>query len=429
MKAVLSNRIYMNCTREYREFLTDELTYVIPAYNPTDPPQVIKNIARIRADLVSIPVGRVDLIPPDYEIVDKRLQVPLEFPEFQGTLRESQQNIYDLVEDSCRINATPSWGKTFTALSIAGKLGQKTLVVTHTVPLRNQWEREIKKVFKFQPGIIGSGRLEFDGPIVVGNVQTLTKNIPLIKKEFGTVILDEFHHVSARTFARVIDTNYARFKVGLSATMERKDGKHVVFQDYFGPTIYRPPKENCMHPSVDIIKTNIRFPDGAKTPWANRVSMLVQNEEYQHLVAMLAAAYAAKGYKVLVVASRVQFLKKVAELIGTEEAIAITGEITDHDEREELITKVANGLYKILCGTQSIFAEGISVNILSCLILGTPLNNDPLLEQLIGRIIRIHPGKLQPKIVDIHLLGNTARRQQSARVGHYMRQGYRMTQY
>ena len=78
----------------------------------------------------------------------------------------------------------------------------------------------------------------------------------------------------------------------------------------------------------------------------------------------------------------------------------------------------------ILLGTQSIFSEGISLDCLSCLILATPVNNEPLLTQLVGRIIRIHDGKKQPIIVDIHLEGRTARRQASARMGYYIKQGY-----
>ena len=427
MKAVLSNRIYLECTREYREFLNEELTYVIPSYNPNDPPQVIKNMARIREDLVTMPIGRLDLIPEDYEIIDKRLHIPAEFPEFTGVLRPSQQAVYDDIRGSAMINAWVSWGKTFTGLAIAGKLGQKTLVVTHTIPLRNQWEREVKKVYGFTPGIITSKEPVPDTPIVLGNIQTLYRNIPKIKKEFGTLILDEFHHVSARTFSSVIDTSYAQHKIGLSGTMKRKDGKHVVFKDYFGSTVFRPPKENYMTPTIDIIKTDIRFPDGARTPWASRVNVLTNNEQYRHLIARLAATYAAMGHRVLVVADRVAFLKNCAGLVG-ENAIAITGDVS-HDEREVLLADVEAGKYNVLFGTQAIFSEGISVNPLSCLIPATPINNDPLLEQLIGRVIREHPGKLQPRIADIHLLGNTARRQASNRMGYYMKCGYNISQF
>ena len=86
MKAVISHRIYLEVTPEYKEFLSKELTYKVPAPKPNAPPMIIKNMARIRSNLVSIPIGRIDLIPNDYEIIDKRLFVPVDFPEFKYTL-------------------------------------------------------------------------------------------------------------------------------------------------------------------------------------------------------------------------------------------------------------------------------------------------------------------------------------------------------
>jgi len=425
MKAVISNRIYLQVTDEYKEVLSKELTYTIPSYNPKDPPLVIKNMARIRSGLVTIPVGRMDLIPDGYEIVDSRINMPVELPRFKHDLRSSQKDVYDEVEDNCIINAWVSWGKTFTGLAIAGKLGQKTLVVVHTVPLRNQWTREVENVFGFTPGIIGSGKFNISPPIVIGNTQSLYRNIPRVSKEFGTVILDEMHHVSSPTFSKVIDTSYARYKIGLSGTIERKDGKHVVFRDYFGNKVIKPPKENYMTPKVHVYRSDIRFMDGAKTPWATKVTELSYNEEYLHSVAMLAAVYAEKnGHKVLVVSDRVHFLQTCAKLAG-DRAICITGEIP-HEDRETLMSKITTGEANILFGTQAIFSEGISLDDLSCLILGTPVNNEPLLTQLIGRVIRKKEGKKNPVVIDIHLKGNTARRQASNRMGYYMKQGYKI---
>lgn len=424
MKAVISNRIYLECTREYREVLAKELTYIIAGRGPDDPPQVIKNMQRIRENLVSIPIGRTDLIPDDYEIVDKRIHMPVDFPEFRFPLRDSQQAVFDELDDNCIINAWVSWGKTFTGLAIAGKLGQKTLVVTHTVPLRNQWAKEVQKVYGFTPGIIGSGKFELDAPIVIGNTQTLYRNVPKIRKEFGTIILDEMHHVSSPTFSKILDTNYCRYKVGLSGTIERKDGKHVVFRDYFGSKIFKPPKENYMIPTIEIYRSDVRFMDGASIPWANRVNALSNNNEYRHSVAMLAAAYAAKGHKVLVVSDRVHFLRACAELTG-EKAVCVTGEVA-HEDREKLVNEILYGDKNVLYGTQAIFSEGISVNTLSCLILGTPINNEPLLTQLIGRVIRKQEGKRDPVVIDIHLKGKTAQRQASNRMGYYIKQGYQI---
>lgn len=426
MKAVLSNRIFMEVTPELKKKLSDELTYKIPPQNPNDPPQIIKNLQRVRENLVSIPIGRTDLIPEGYEIVEKRLDIPASFPEFKFELRRSQQDVYDALDDNCIINAWVSWGKTFTGLAIAGKLGMKTLVVTHTVPLRNQWAKEVEKVYGIRPGIIGSGSFDTDSPICIGNTQTLYRNIDKIRKEFGTIILDEMHHVSSPTFAKIIDTSHARYKIGLSGTIERKDGKHVVFRDYFSPNIFKPPKENFLTPKIHIYRSEVRFPDGANIPWAKRVNAIANNDEYRHSVAMLAAAYAARGHKVLVVSDRVHFLKSCAELTG-EKSICVTGEVA-HEDRETLINGILYGDKNVLYGTQAIFSEGISVNTLSCLILATPINNEPLLTQLIGRVIRKQEGKRDPVVIDIHLKGKTAQRQASNRMGYYMKQGYSIEQ-
>tara|TARA_R100000697_G_scaffold123711_1_gene157811 strand:- start:2155 stop:3435 length:1281 start_codon:yes stop_codon:yes gene_type:complete len=421
MKAVLSNRIYMSATPRQQSDIDSTLTYTIPSHDPRDPPITIKNMGIIRKELITMPSGREDLIPKDYEVVDKRVTKPIEFPSFKFKLRPSQQEVFDKVDSSCIINAWVSWGKTFTALAIASNLGQKTLVVVHTLALLKQWQTEAKKVFDIDVGIIGGGKFNMNSPIVIGSVQSLYRRVSDISDQFGTVILDEMHHVSSPTFAKIIDKNKAKYKIGLSGTIERKDGKHVVFRDYFGQTVHKPPKENYMIPKVDIISSDVRFMDGQNIPWANKVTHLSYQEEYVHSVAMIASAYAAKGHKVLVVSDRVEFLKTCAKLSG-EEAIAITGDIP-HEERPKMMKELWHDK-NILYGTQSIFSEGVSLDCLSCLILGTPVNNEPLLTQLIGRIIRIQEDKAQPVVVDINLVGKTARRQANNRRGYYMKQGY-----
>lgn len=422
-KAVLSNRIYLEVNATQQEEINKALTYTIPAYNDQIEPLVIKNMNVVRQGLVSIPIGRTDLIPQGYSIVDKRVFAPIKFPEFRFPLRASQQEVHDDIEDNAILNATVSYGKTFTALAIAGKLKQKTLVVCHTVPLMNQWVKETEKVYGFTPGIIGSGKFNDSMPITIGSVQTLYNNIEKISRSYGTLIIDEMHHVSAPTFSRILDKSYARYKIGLSGTIQRKDGKHVVFRDYFGNNVYQPPSENAMTPEVHLVYTNIPFPDGQATPWAVRVNKLVNNEAYLHLVAMISAKYASEGHNVLMVSDRVEFIKAVVGLVGSN-AVAVTG-TTKNEDRDALIQSIGK-THNVLGGTQSIFSEGMSHSPLSCLVLGTPVNNEPLLTQLIGRIQRLQENKIQPVVVDIQLVGNTASRQALARLGHYIRQGYRI---
>ena len=124
------------------------------------------------------------------------------------------------------------------------------------------------------------------------------------------------------------------------------------------------------------------------------------------------------------VSDRVDFLKNCTKLTG-DNAVCVTGAV-HHEDRADIINQIYEDK-DVLYGTQAIFSEGISLNILSCLILATPVNNEPLLTQLIGRIIRDYEGKQQPVVVDINLIGKTAKRQASMRTGYYIKQGYEIS--
>lgn len=420
-KAIITNRIFLDNDFEVRQKLLQELTYKIPNYRPELPPKVITNLRIVNEKLLAIPSGRVDLIPAHYEVEDRRNTVPVDFPEFKFTLRESQKLVYDQVNSDCFINAWTSWGKTFTGLAIAGKLGQKTLIIVHTLTLRDQWAKEVEKVYGFTPSIIGSGNFDTSKPITIANIQTLTRrNKSLYNKEFGTVIVDECHHIPAVSFSKVLDSIDARYKIGLSASNTRKDGLHILFPDFFSIKKFSPPKENFMKPSIHRVKLPFRVADGIQT-WAQKINDLAYNPDYQKILALTAASYASKGHKVLVVGSRTKLLERASEL--TPNSVCVVGSTKD---RAEKIQKVLDNKAKVLYGSTNIFSEGISVNNLSCLVLGTPMNNEPLLEQLIGRVIRKAEDKLDPVVVDLLLDGKTVRKQEQLRKGYYIKQGYKI---
>jgi len=155
-------------------------------------------------------------------------------------------------------------------------------------------------------------------------------------------------------------------------------------------------------------------------PWANRVNELMSRPEYKKVVESLANIHADKGYKVLTVCDRTEFLEDMHNRT-LDRSVLVIGTTKDRDGQHKLLKENERD---ILWGAISIYKEGISENYLSCLILGTPINNDPMLKQLIGRILRLHPGKLTPLIIDIVLKGVTARKQAATRAGRYARKGY-----
>lgn len=415
----------MDLPTEGKKELFNALTYKIitkEGHAKYENVEIIRNYRMVTPDIISIPQGRRDLIPEGYDIIDKRIIEFADFPEPRFPLFPEQHVVYDKVEDTCFINALVGWGKTFTALHIAYKLGQKTLVVTHTTDLRDQWCEEIKNLFGITPGTIKAGTFDVeDHPIVVGNVQSLVKHLGSIEKLFGTIIMDEGHHTPASTFTKLIDSSHARYRIALSGTMTRADGKHILFPDYFGSTVFKPPQNNTLNPSVNILKSAIKIPPG--TTWQKRITALLEIREYQDMIGAMAIVQADKGHKVLVIADRVEFLQKVAEMIGPR-ATCIVGETR---ERKTELNKIASGECDILCGSRNIFAEGISQNELSCVILAIPIANKATLEQIIGRIMRLSPGKLDPIVIDINFNGRAEKLQNEARISLYLEKGWKVT--
>jgi superfamily II DNA or RNA helicase len=425
-KAVLSNRIYVQHTPEMYDKCKNELTYKIPSKIPGQPPETITSMKMLGERTLMLPVGRTDLIPKNYTIVDNRVVNPVNFPTFRFDLREDQQVIFDKVEDSCLINANPSWGKTFTGIAIATKLGVKTLVIVHTLALLKQWVKEVKKGLGIEPGLITKGVLKVDAPIVIANIQTLRNHLLKVNKLFGLIIVDEVHHTPATVFEKTLNMFHSRYRIGLSATLRRKDYKHVVITDYFSKTIHVAPKNNQIDPKIIIIDSNIELNSNPMVPWATKVNELVQNPSYFNLVSGLSIRSGEQGHKVLTVSDRTEFIEKL-HAKDKEASVMVTGSVGDaeREERHRLITE--DPKIRTLYGAISIYKEGISINCLSTLIPATPINNEPLLEQLIGRIERIQEDKLSPIVYDIKLAGATGRRQALARLNYYIDKGYEIT--
>lgn len=417
MKAVISNRIYLGKYGNLYEELREKLKYSIPSKIPGKPPTTYCDVTRINKDVLTIPCGRTDLIPKDYTIVDKRTINNCEFPKFKYKLFDSQQEIYDSVNDSCVINANPSWGKTFMGIALATKLKQKTLIVVHTKYLKDQWVEEVKKCLGIDAGIIGDGKFEADKLICIALIQTLRNNITKVNKaNFGLIIVDEVHHLPATVFKRIIDNLKSRFKIGLTATLWRKDGTHVYIPDYLGTKVYRAKDERRLKPNIVVVNSNIKLNQNSNIPWANRLTELYNDPKYLELVLNLCEAQVYRGHKVLMVNDRLEFLYTCAEIL--ENFMCITGDTIDRafdkDKKDGILA------------TMRIFSEGVNIPPLSSLIMSTPINNRGLLDQLIGRILRQQENKITPEVIDIALSGKTGKNQLVQRINYYVDMGYKI---
>lgn len=425
---ILSNKIYLPYTEELFLKLHEELTYKFAGRTPSAPVETITTLTSVGQNALLIPMGRMDLIPKDIPIIDKRVLPKANIPKPNFTLREAQQEFVDLINEEHTnyiCNAKPGWGKSYTALGLAYKLQTKTLIVVHTLKLRKQWADDIKKVFGFEPGIIGSGKFDIKPPIVVSNVQTLSKHADKYHKTFGLVVLDECHHTPASTFTKVIGSTKAKYRIGMTATLGRRDQKQILTYDYFGKhNVYKPAQENTINPKIILYKSEHKIPGNKMTPWAIRMNKLTENPAYQTEVINLVNALVARGRRILIVSDRVAFLETCAE--HTNKAVCITGSTIEH---EAYLAAMRTGEKTSLYGTLGIFKEGISEDYLDTLVLANPIASEPLLEQVVGRIMRKYKGKGTPEVYDICFQGYTAQNQLATRMAFYQREDYKVIEF
>lgn len=427
-KAVISNRIYMNCDKgsDLDKKLMKELTYELWVHG-SEYPMFIHNMIRISDKVISIPSGRLDLIPEDRTIVDKRADVPVHIPKPGFVPRDTQAACIDQMSGNGLVDAPVGWGKSIVGLGIAYKLQQKTLIICTTTTIRDMWVEEIKKWFGFEPGIIGGGKFNTAPPIVVGNIQTIRNRTLDLQDAFGLVIVDEVHRSPAKTFTDTLNTLKAKVKIGLSGTLIRKDGMHCVLEDYFGKELFVGKVENVMLPTAHLWDTGIELSANEFIPWSTKISQLMGNELYRAQLLELINNYAEAGHIVLVLCDRTEMLEYLHEQTK-DFSLIITGKITGAELRQSIMDAIADPdtCATVLYATQSIFSEGVSLNELSCVILGTPINNEPLLVQISGRVMRQAPDKLDPVIVDMGLTGNTGKRHRNSRRKTYIEKGWKI---
>ena len=348
------------------------------------------------------------------------------FP-FSGQLRPEQQVMVDeffSIGDRVRsglFQAPCGWGKTYVACNLIARAEKKTLILVHTKLLFRQWIQELENQIPFvNIGKIGDGLYSVED-ITVGIYKSVLNNMDQIHDEFSLLIVDEAHLCPADMFSQAVNSVNCRAKIAITATPKRKDGKHVYLDDYFTSfkSFAKDPRQ-LLDPTVEIISTDIPFMViDPKRDWSRQINKLSKNQNYLKLIAETAITKIANGRCPLILADRVDMLKDLNKMIPN--SVLMIGS-TKEEERKDALENVGNK-YKCVLSTK-LFDEGISCHRLDTLFLTCPSNNPIKLEQRIGRIIREHPDKQRPLIVDFWLRGPIVGKQQKIRYDWYGQNKY-----
>ena len=314
-----------------------------------------------------------------------------------------------LKKDFGIIVSPPGSGKTIIGLKIIAEKQQPTLIVVHRKQLADQWIERIQaflNIPKADIGMIGSGKTKIGKQITVAMIQSLAKKIqnePEITNHFGTLIVDECHHIPAETFANTISKLKTYYQYGLTATPFRKysDGKLIFV--YLGEAIaeIKPSKiESHKRARIIVRNTNFEFPFNAKTDTFETLSrVLVHDTSRNGLILNDVISELKNGQKCIVITERKEHIETLNQLLKQNyESVTLSG---DHTQKERDIKwkRLKDGDYQVLITTGQFFGEGTDLQNASRLFLSYPFSFKGKLIQYIGRVQR---SEVTPIIYDYY---------------------------
>lgn len=307
-------------------------------------------------------------------------------------------------------------GKTVMALEIWRRLGVKALVLVHKEFLMNQWHRRIElgEPNKDIPAFLPSATVGFwQGPhmdvpadvdIVVGMVQTIVSADRRWPEEqlngFGLVICDEVHRYGADTWQEAITMFPARYRLGLTATLNRKDGLHEVPITHIGDVAA---KVEARSLSVKIVsrkmETRLSLYDYAN-PWnrewnfSRMHTSLAKDVKRTGVVVNDAIKAVKAGRKILILCHRVKHIEEIIRRIRQGSPDTEVGHFASgmkENAREEVEEA------QVIVATYSMAAEALDIPALDTLLLASPQST---ISQACWRIARDHEGKKAPLLID-----------------------------
>lgn len=251
------------------------------------------------------------------------------------------------------------------------------------------------------PAMLPSGMCqERPVDICIATVQSLSMGeLPTVALgSFGALVVDEVHSVCARVFSRAMRAVPCARILALSATPERRDGMHAALPWHCGPEIVRIHR-TFERVDVDVLTyrdgshKELRFHNG-QLRVAQMVSELVDDNVRSARIASLAVHHRRAGREVIILGERVGHLRDLAsriEALTGEKCGVLCGE-TPQAERG------AEARLPIILATYPLCRQGFDKPRLDTLIMATPVT---AIEQCVGRILRAHPDKRPPLVVDI----------------------------
>jgi superfamily II DNA or RNA helicase len=335
---------------------------------------------------------------------------------FRGVLHDEQAEAVRqaLRYDEGVLCAPTAFGKTVVASKLIAERGVSTLVLVHRQQLLDQW-RERLAVFLDLPiktiGQIAGGKASRGGCIDVALLQSLQRKgeVKDFVAEYGHVIVDECHHLSAFSFEQIMKQVKAKYVLGLTATPNRKDGHHPIIFMQCGPMRFNlSARDAAAHSLVRHLAlpryTGFHAPaDTAEFTIHDAYSALVTDPERNHQIITDILEVVRAGRTPLVLTSRKEHLDRLlVGLSSIEHVIILKGGMGKKQRQAaaEKLASIPDGVPRVILATGSYIGEGFDDSRLDTLFLTMPISWRGTLQQYVGRLHRIHDGKKVVRVYD-----------------------------
>lgn len=355
----------------------------------------------------------IDVVIEDKRNLEKGLKL-----EFLGELTAEQKKASAalLKYDTGVLSATTAFGKTVVGAFMIAKRQTTTIVIVHRVQLMEQWIERLKAFLNItdkQIGVICGKKRKPSGIVDVAVMQSLIKKNKVydIVANYGQVIVDECHHISAISFEEVVKSCKSKYMLGLTATATRKDGHQPIVFMQCGPiryTVNAKQQAKLRSFSHRAIIKNTRFHflaiDEQKiTIGQIYAEMIVSNERNQLIFNDVLAALKL-GRSPLLLTERKEhviyfaeafskFCKNIVVMVGgqsSKQLKAVTAQLSSIPDNEE----------RLLIATGKYIGEGFDDKRLDTLFLTMPISWHGTLAQYAGRLHRAHQDKKEVIVYD-----------------------------
>lgn len=345
-----------------------------------------------------------------FKIIDRREKKDSTDFDSEIILQDHQEIALEKVceKDFGVIVSPPGSGKTVIGLEIIAEKRQPALIIVHRKQLFDQWIERIQDFLKIQKkeiGQFGNQKKKIGKKITVAMIQSLSRlgDYNEIANAFGTIIIDECHHIPAKSFREAIVNFNAFYLYGLTATPKRKNNDQKLIFVYIGNILHQVNQqqflaERNIQTEINIKETELFAPFDYKIDKYETISQILVYDTQRNSLILRDIESNAKRFKTILVLSERKAHVDILNLYLKDkyETITIHGDDSE-GARKSKIEQIKQGHFKIVISTGQFFGEGIDISNLECLFIVYPFAFEGKLIQYIGRIQR---SKNPPVIFD-----------------------------